>query len=214
MKRILPSMLACDYLHIADESVRLIESGLRLVHYDVMDGHFVRNISFGAGLLAAALKAGLRADVHLMTTNPQERISDYFLDGVEAVTVHLEAVRDGLPALLGRIREAGRAAGVAINPATDPREVQPYLKDADIVLVMGVEPGAGGQKINASCIEKLRVLREMPDVKDGRCRLSFDGGVTLLNAPDLFRAGADDLVSGSALFASPDMRRAAMDMMA
>lgn len=214
MKRILPSMLSCDYLHVADDAQRLLKAGLRLVHYDVMDGHFVKNISFGAGLLSAVIKAGLLADVHLMISNPLERVADYFKDGVEAVTVHLEAAGTSLPDIFRTIHGVGKAAGVSINPRTDPLLLRPYLKDADIVLVMGVEPGAGGQKIDPSCIEKVRILRALPEMADGHCRISFDGGVTVSNAPEIFRAGADDLVSGSALFASQDMAKAAAEMMA
>lgn len=202
---IAPSMLKCDFGNLHREIELLDAAGAETLHWDVMDGHFVPNLSYGA-MVIERCRPLTRAvfDAHLMVSDPAKYLDEYLRAGCEAITFHIEAVPE--PAnLLRRIREADCVAGLALNPGTPVQRIEPFLKDCDLVLVMSVEPGFGGQKFIPSALDKLRRLRSLtpPEVL-----LSVDGGIGLATIAGCAQAGADVFVAGSAVFDQPDYRAA------
>lgn len=172
-------------------------------HVDVMDGRFVPNISFGFPILAAARRASdLFMDVHLMIEQPERYLRDFADAGADGITVHVEATRH-LHRAVGAIRELGKRAGVTLNPGTPLEAVRPVLADVDLVLVMSVNPGFGGQKFIPASVERVRILRGWLDELESAAELQVDGGVTPANARLLAEAGATCLVAGSSVF-GPD----------
>lgn len=205
MKRIVsPSMLSADFGHL-DRDTRMIDrSRAEWIHIDVMDGVFVPNISFGLPVFAAIARASDKfMDVHLMIVEPQKYVRRFVETGADLVTFHYEAAADPL-AVASLIRECGAKAGVSIKPATPVEVLEELLPHVDLVLLMSVEPGFGGQSFIEGSWEKLRRLRETIDRNNLPVLIEIDGGVTAENAGRLFREGCDVLVAGSAVFRSPD----------
>ncbi|HVW39377.1 MAG TPA: ribulose-phosphate 3-epimerase [Pirellulales bacterium] len=198
---VLPSLLMCDYAHLQDEVDRLEAAGVAALHLDVMDGRFVPNLSYGLPLVEAFRKmTRLPLDVHLMISTPGEYVERFFDAGADGMTIHAEAVDDPRP-VLEKIRSLGASAGLAINPPTPVSAIRNCLDACDLVLVMSVMPGFGGQEFDRRALGKLKELR--PLVGDD-VLLEIDGGVHETTIADCTAAGAQLLVVGSAIFKSND----------
>ncbi len=200
--KIAPSILSADFASLGDAIARVEAAGVDQLHVDVMDGHFVPNLTIGPPVIESIKKrTRLPLDVHLMIEEPERYIERYIGAGADLVTVHVEACPH-LQRTLTQVREAGARPGVALNPATLPGVVEYVLDDLDLILVMSVNPGFGGQSFIPTTYAKLRHLSRL--VEDRTIELSVDGGVNPGNAAALCRAGAGILVAGSAVFGSPD----------
>jgi ribulose-phosphate 3-epimerase len=198
---IAPSMLKCDFGNLADEIRRLDAAGADVIHWDVMDAHFVPNLSYGA-LVIERLRGvtNLPFDAHLMVSDPAKYLAGYLRAGCDWITVHIEAVPNPSE-ILQEIRQAGRRAGLALNPGTPVSAVAPYFKHCDIVLVMSVEPGFGGQSFIPAAITKVAEIRRQAGEQ---LVISIDGGIAVDTIAAPFAAGADIFVAGSSIFNSPD----------
>lgn len=204
MPIIAPSLLAADFLHLEDECRLINESSADWLHFDVMDGRFVPNISFGLPVLKAVRKACKKfCDVHLMIEEPEKYAEAFKAAGADMLTVHYEACRH-LHRNIQQIKSLGMQAGVAINPHTPVTLLSEILADVDMVLVMSVNPGFGGQRFIEHSYEKIRTLRRMIDEKGLPVKIEVDGGVTVENAAALVEAGVDVLVAGNTVFSSPN----------
>jgi ribulose-phosphate 3-epimerase len=195
-----PSILSADFAKLGQEVRAITDAGADMVHVDVMDGHFVPNLTIGP-MVVAALKphSHLTFDVHLMIAPVDPYIEAFAEAGANIITAHAEA-GPHLHRTLQAIRATGVKAGVSLNPGTPAELILPVLDLCDLVLVMSVNPGFGGQKFIPSQLAKLRILRAVIDAQDRPIRLEVDGGVTPDNAAEIFAAGADTLVAGSAVF--------------
>ena len=205
MIKIAPSLLAADYLKLGSEITRMAEAGADYLHYDVMDGCFVPNISFGQGIAKRAATCGLPVDAHLMIVNPEKYIDEFAAAGCKIITVHAEATNH-LHRALQQIRAAGCLAGVALNPGTSPECLRYVMGDFDLALVMTVNPGFGGQKLIPGCVKKIAEIRKMLDDAGCDAIIEVDGGVNTRTAPMLMEAGATLLVAGSALYGAEDAK--------
>ncbi len=201
---IAPSILSADFAHLADEIAAVERGGADLLHVDVMDGHFVPNLTVGPPIVESLKKVTkLPLDVHLMMTNADAFIAEFAAAGADYLTVHVEACPH-LHRTVQSIKERGVKAGVTLNPATSLHTIEEILPDVDLVLIMSVNPGFGGQKFIASCLKKVAAARQMLDRAGSRALLEVDGGVKIENAAQVLAAGADVLVAGSAIFSSRD----------
>lgn len=204
MIKIAPSILSADFSRLGDE-IRAIEAGgADYVHVDVMDGHFVPNITIGPLVVDAVRKVTeLPLDVHLMIENPDHYIPDFAKAGADIITVHYEAVPH-LHRTVQLIHSLGKKAGVSLNPATPVSSLEVILDELDLVLLMSVNPGFGGQNFIPSCLPKIEALRKEIDRRGLNIELEIDGGVKPDNIATIAGAGADVFVAGSAVFGTPD----------
>ena len=205
MPRIIsPSVLSADFGHLADDIAMLDRSEAEWVHIDVMDGVFVPNISFGFPLMPPIRKGTKKVlDTHLMIVNPEKYIERFAKAGADIVTIHLEAT-DDLHGAIATIKKAGVKAGVSIKPKTPVSAIVPYLNELDLVLIMSVEPGFGGQAFIPASLEKIAQLRALADELGTETIIEVDGGISSHNAHEVFGAGADVLVAGNAVFGAED----------
>jgi ribulose-phosphate 3-epimerase len=201
---IAPSILAADFANLQKEVEMLNQSEADFIHIDIMDGVFVPNISFGIPVTAAIAKHAKKPlDVHLMIVNPDKYLEDFRAAGAEVITVHYE-VCPHLHRTIQAIKATGSKAGVAINPHTPVELLSELIQDIDLVCVMSVNPGFGGQKFIENTYDKISRLKELILIKNAATQIEIDGGVTAANAGKLILAGADILVAGSFVFNSPD----------
>lgn len=210
MTKISPSVLSANFAALAADCRAVLDAGADMIHFDVMDGHFVNNISFGLPVLEGLRKALPEAyfDVHLMISDPLAYVSEFAAAGADCITFHVEADSD-ITATIAAIRACGCGAGLSMKPSTPVEALFPYLDDLAIVLVMGVEPGHGGQSFQPAALEKLRKLRAECQRRGIHPDLSVDGGVKYATtAPQCVEAGATVLVAGSAVFCAEDIPEA------
>ncbi len=201
---IAPSILSADFARLADEVAAVERAGADLLHVDVMDGHFVPNLTVGPPIVEALKKVTkLPLDVHLMITNADAFIPEFAAAGADYLTVHVEACPH-LHRTVQSIKERGVKAGVTLNPATPIASLQDILPDVDLVLIMSVNPGFGGQKFIPSALNKVAEARAMLDRIQSRALLEVDGGIKAENASKVVEAGATVLVAGSAIFSQRD----------
>ncbi len=200
-----PSILSADFAHLADGVQQIVAAGADWVHVDVMDGHFVPNLTVGPPMVEALRKVTtLPLDVHLMMTNPDEFIPEFAKAGANILTVHVETCPH-LHRTVQSIKEHGMKAGVSLNPATSATTLEHILGDVDLVLVMSVNPGFGGQTFIDSTLDKIRQIRAMISASKSSPYLEVDGGITVKNVASVLKAGANVLVAGSAIFGSDNM---------
>jgi len=213
MFEIAPSLLSADFARLAEEIDSVRAGGARILHVDVMDGHFVPNITIGLPVVRSLRKAtDLTIDTHLMIEEPGRYAAEFVDAGADMVSVHIEA-DPHLQRTLTAIREAGAKAGVAINPATPIEILSEALPFADFILLMSVNPGFGGQKFIGTMLDKLRRLKEMIFARGLSTLIEIDGGIGAENVAEVAAAGADIIVAGSAVFANGDPRESVKELL-
>lgn len=204
MTKIAPSILSADFACIKDEVAAVERNGATYVHLDVMDGRFVPNITWGPKIIGDLRKhTKLTFDCHLMIVEPERYVDEFRKAGADIITFHLEATPHA-QRLLTHIRSLGAKAGISINPQTPVSMLEDLIHDIDLILIMSVNPGFGGQKFIPRSLEKVRQARALVDCAGAECEIEVDGGITLENARSVAEAGADVLVIGSGIFDTPD----------
>lgn len=214
MNRLAPSLLSADFSKL-EEQVALIErGGAQVIHVDVMDGHFVPNISFGAAVMKSLLgKTKLPFDVHLMIENPDQFLEDFATENTEYITVHAEACTH-LHRTIQHIKSLGIKVGVSLNPATPVSVLEAIFEELDLVLVMSVNPGFGGQKFIPSALDKIKALKELKAQRNPNLVIEVDGGITLENIKSVTDAGVELVVAGSSVFCAPDIEKRVKEFLA
>lgn len=203
MNILAPSILAADFARLGEQLQAIAQAGAEFVHLDVMDGRFVPAISFGMPVIKSIRKATSKVfDVHLMIEEPIRYIDEFKESGADIITVHYEACTD-VKATLQKIKDAGLKASLSIKPATDPQVLTDYLPYVDMILLMSVEPGFGGQKFLDGSLERAKAIRQMIEASGRNIDLEIDGGITLDNVQEVLNAGVNVIVAGSAVFKDP-----------
>lgn len=214
MTIISPSVLAADFSKLGEEVNKVHKAGAQYIHLDVMDGIFVPNISFGPSVIASLRKVSdIFFDVHLMITHPERYIKDYVDAGADLITIHYESTFD-VKGTVALIKSYGKKAAVSIKPATSPEVIFPLLRELDMVLVMTVEPGFGGQKMMPDMLKKVRAIREYAKENGIDVDIQVDGGITPDNVASAFEAGANVIVAGSAVFKAENPEKVISAMIA
>ncbi len=202
---IAPSILSSDFANLESEIKKLERNGADWVHVDVMDGHFVPNLTIGAPVVKALRRVtNIPLDVHLMIENPEKYIKDFALAGSDIITFHYEAAKNNVDYLIGLIRSYGKKVGLSIKPKTKVSEIEKYIKDVDLVLIMTVEPGFGGQKFMPDCAEKIREIKNISK----QVIVEVDGGINIETATQCKKLGVDALVAGNYIFSSDNIKEA------
>jgi len=204
MIKLAPSILSADFARLGEQIAEAERAGADYIHVDVMDGHFVPNITIGAPVVASIRRAtSLPLDVHLMIEHPERYISDFVNAGADIITVHVEATPH-LQATIRSIKELGARAGVSLNPPTPVVAVEEFIRYVDLVLVMSVNPGFGGQSFIPETLPKIAAMRKLLDDRASTAELEVDGGINADNAPQVVKAGATVLVAGNSIFRAED----------
>lgn len=205
MIRLAPSILSADFSRLGEDVSLVEQAGADIIHVDIMDGHFVPNISYGPAVMKSLCgKTKLPFDVHLMIEHPDQYLEDFMTDQTEYITVHQEACTH-LHRTLQHIKSLGVKAGIALNPATPLSTLEYVLEDADLILIMSVNPGFGGQKFIPSSLRKIRQLKALKEERGCGFTIEIDGGVSLDNVKTITDAGADLIVAGSSVFGADDV---------
>lgn len=211
--KVAPSLLAADFACLKEEVLGIKSADW--LHFDVMDGHFVSNLSFGSLVLKSLKKhTQLFIDVHLMVTNPIDYIDPFVEAGADLIVFHYEACENALQIneLIHKIHQSGILAGISIKPNTSVEVLMPYLNKLDVVLIMSVEPGKGGQSFMESSLNKIKVLKAMRDQTMSTCLIEVDGGINITTAKQCKEAGCDVVVAGSSIFNADDYAKAIKEL--
>lgn len=206
MIKVAPSILSADFSKLGEEIIKIDQAGADMIHIDVMDGHFVPNLTLGAPIVKALRTVTkLPFDVHLMINNPENLIDDFIAAGADIITIHIEAANH-LHRLVQKVKSSGVKVAVSLNPATPLNTLEEILPELDMVLLMSVNPGFGGQSFILATLNKIARLQEMIDAKKLKIDIQVDGGINLETAPKVIKHGANILVAGSAVYGSNDIK--------
>lgn len=213
MNRLAPSILSADFSKLGEQVALIEKAGAQVIHIDVMDGHFVPNITFGAVVMKSLLgKTKLPFDVHLMIEDPDRYLEEFVTENTEIITVHAEACPH-LHRTIQHIKSLGIRAGVSINPATPVSALDAIIKDLDVVLLMSVNPGFGGQKFIPYSFQKIEELKERKQKRNPSLEISIDGGITADNLKAVTDAGVELVVAGSAVFGAPNIENRVKELL-
>lgn len=206
MVELSPSLLSCNFANIQNDLDKLKETGVKYIHLDIMDGHFVPNISFGFGLIKSIRDDNdFIFDTHLMIDEPERYLEEFKESGSDIITVHYEACKN-LDRTLRKIKDMGLRVGLTFKPKTDIKKILPYLKKVDLILVMSVEPGFGGQSFMENSLDKVKILKDYIKENDLDCLVEIDGGIKTYNLQKVVDSGVDIVVSGSDIFSNGDIK--------